>query len=300
MLLAGRIALVTGAAQGNGATIAAGLAAAGARVVTTDINGPGAERTAASIRQTGAEAWAFALDVTDAGACAALALEVERLARQVSILVNNAGVCPRHTIDSPELRQAWDLALDVNLHGTLNITLAFLPALRATKGAIINIASIAAFVSTATSLGYSTSKAAVRMLTQSLAQELAKDGVRVNAIAPGTFATPMTEATRLDPERSERFLARIPMGRYGEPEEMVGPVVFLASSMSSYMTGSTVGGRRISGGLNGVRLHDCAYGTAYSEGRFSDGTIPPALARCARPAGGQTPRPAPLSAKSRC
>lgn len=240
MLLPGRIALVTGAAQGNGAAIATGLAAEGARVVATDIDAAGAERTAAAIRETGGEAWAFRLDVTDPEACAAVAAETGRVAGQVSILVNNAGVCPRHTIDSPELHRAWNLALDVNLHGTLNVTLAFLPALRATKGTIINIASIASFVSTATSVGYSTSKAAVRMLTQNLAQELAKDGVRVNAIAPGTFATAMTEATRHDPERSERFLARIPMGRFGEPAEMVGPVVFLASAMSSYMTGATL------------------------------------------------------------
>jgi NAD(P)-dependent dehydrogenase (short-subunit alcohol dehydrogenase family) len=240
MLLAERIALVTGAAQGNGAAIAAGLAAAGARVVATDIDVTGAERTAAFIRQAGGEAWAFALDVTYRGACAAVAAEVGRAAGQVSVLVNNAGVCPRHTIDGPDLHRAWNLALDVNLHGTLNVTLAFLPALRATKGTIINIGSIPSFVSTATSIGYSTSEAAVRMLTQILAQELAKDEVRVNAIAPGTFATAMTEATRLDSEWSERFLARIPMGRYGEPEETVGPVVFLASAMSSYMTGSTV------------------------------------------------------------
>jgi NAD(P)-dependent dehydrogenase (short-subunit alcohol dehydrogenase family) len=240
MLLSGRIALVTGAGQGNGAAIAAGLAAEGARVVATDLDAAGAERTAAAIRQTGGEAWAFGLDVTDPDACAAVAAEVAGAVGQVSILVNNAGVCPRHTIDSPDLHRAWNLALDVNLHGTLNVTLAFLPALRATKGTIINIASIASFVSTATSVGYSTFKAAVRMLTQNLAQELAKDGVRVNAIAPGTFATAMTEATRHDPERSERFLARIPIGRFGEPAEMVGPVVFLASAMSSYMTGSTV------------------------------------------------------------
>jgi len=240
MLLAGRVALVTGAAQGNGAAISAGLAAAGARVVAADIDAAGAERTASSIRQTGGKAWAFPLDVTDPAACAAVAAESGRVAGQVSVLVNNAGVCPRHTIDSPELHRAWNLALDVNLHGTLNVTLAFLQALRATKGTIINIASIASFASTATSIGYSTSKAAVRMLTQNLAQELAKDGVRVNAIAPGTFATSMTEATRNDPERSERFLARIPMGRFGDPQEMVGPVLFLASAMSSYVTGATL------------------------------------------------------------
>src|SRR3712207_2363961 len=223
MLLSGRIALVTGAAQGNGAAIAAGRAAEGARVVATDLDAAGAERTAASIRQTGGEAWAFGLDVTDPGTCAAVAAEVGRAAGQVSVLVNNAGVCPRHTIDCPDLHRAWNLALDVNLHGTLNVTLAFLPALRATTGTIINIASIASFVSTATSVGYSTSKAAVRMRTQNRARGRARDGVRGNARAPGSSPTAMTEATRHDPERSERFLDRIPMGRFGEPAEMVGP-----------------------------------------------------------------------------
>jgi NAD(P)-dependent dehydrogenase (short-subunit alcohol dehydrogenase family) len=240
MLLERRIGLVTGAGQGNGAAIAKGLAQHGARVVVTDINTENADQTADDIRRGGGQAWAFALDVTDATACAELATTVEQEVGNVSILVNNAGIAPRHTIDDPQARRLWNAALDVNLHGTLNVTLAFLRALRATKGAIINIASIASFVSTATSIGYTASKAAVKMLTQTLAQELAKDGVRVNAIAPGVFATAMTEATRFDTERSAKFLPRIPVGRYGEPEELVGPVVFLASSMSSYVIGATL------------------------------------------------------------
>lgn len=240
MPLSGRLALVTGAGQGNGAAIAGGIARHGARVVVTDLAADTAERTASDIRRAGGEAWAYRLDVADAGACHALAADLARAVGEVSLLVNNAGVCPRHTLDSPELQRFWEAAMDVNLKGTLNVSVALLPALRATKGAIVNIASIAAFVSTATSVSYPTSKAGVRMLTQAMAHELAKDGVRVNAIAPGTFATAMTEATRLDPERSERFLARIPMGRYGEPDELVGPVVFLGSAMSSYVTGTTV------------------------------------------------------------
>ena len=238
--LEGRLALVTGAGQGNGAAIAKGLAANGARVIATDLALAAAESTAAAIRSAGGEAHAYWLDVTDADACRDLARMLAAEVGDVSLLINNAGICPRHGIDSPDLETLWAAAMDVNLKGTLNVSIAFLPALRATKGAIVNIASIAAFVSTATSVSYPTSKAAVRMLTQTMAHELAKDGVRVNAIAPGTFATPMTEATRLDPERSQRFLARIPMGRYGEPEELVGPVVFLGSAMSSYVTGTTV------------------------------------------------------------
>jgi NAD(P)-dependent dehydrogenase (short-subunit alcohol dehydrogenase family) len=235
-----RLAFVTGAGQGNGAAIAQGLARHGARVVVTDVNAETTDVTAAAIRASGGEAWAFQLDVSDAAACAALAARIGREIGRVSILINNAGICPRHTIDDPNLRKAWDSVTSVNLDGTLNTTLAFLDQLRATKGAVVNTASIAAFVSTATSVGYSASKAAVRLLTQNLAQELAKDGVRVNAIAPGPFVTAMTAPTRENPERSASFLSRIPLGRFGEPDELVGPVLFLVSDMSSYITGTTL------------------------------------------------------------
>lgn len=239
-MLDGKIALVTGAGQGNGAAIARGLVAHGASVVLTDINEATVRAVAEAIREGGGTCWAFPLDVTDAASCRKLATVVEEECGPVSILVNNAGICPRNTIDSPDVHEAWDAAMSVNVNGTLNVTLAFVPALRRSKGVIINMASIASFVSTATSIAYSTSKAAIKMLTQNLAQELAKDGVRVNAIAPGSFVTAMTEATRTDPARREKFLSRIPMNRFGEPEELVGPVVFLASEMSSYVTGSTL------------------------------------------------------------
>lgn len=240
MLLEGQTALVTGAAQGNGAAIAVGLAKHGASLVCSDLDTAAAERTAEVIRTHGGMATAHALDVTDKDAAERLAAELSSNGRAVSIVVNNAGICPRHPIDSPDLYRSWNAAIDVNLTGALHVVMAFLPALRATKGAVVNIASIASFVSTATSVSYPVSKAGLRALTQSLAHELALDGIRVNAIAPGPFATAMTEATRFNVGRSERFLARIPMGRYGEPEELVGPVVFLASAMSSYVTGTTL------------------------------------------------------------
>lgn len=240
MLLKGKLALVTGAGQGNGRAIALGLAEHGADLIVTDISEDTAAATAEELRKAGAKAWHFRQDVGDVQQCEDLAARVVSEIGHISILVNNAGVCPRNTIDSPDVRESWDLAMRVNLDGTLNVTIAFLESLRATKGAVINMASIAAFVSTATSMAYSTSKAAIRMLTQNMAQELAKDGVRVNAIAPGSLVTQMTEATRQDPERRERFLSRIPMGRFGQPEELVGPVVFLSSSMSSYVTGTTL------------------------------------------------------------
>jgi len=240
MILAGNTAIVTGAGQGNGAAIARGLAAAGAGVVSTDINADAAAATATAIRDAGGNAWSYPLDVTDEHDCSRIAARVAEEIGAVSIVVNNAGICPRHSIDDPQLRAMWNASIDVNLTGTLNVSLAFLPQLRSTRGTIVNIASIASFLSTSTSIGYTASKAGVRMLTLNLAQELAKDGIRVNAIAPGAMATPMTEATRNNPERLKSFLTRIPLGRMGEPEELVGPVLFLSSPMSSYVTGTVL------------------------------------------------------------
>ena len=239
-ILEGRTAIVTGGGQGNGAAIAKGLARHGASVIVTDINGATAAAVAEDIRRAGGVAESHILDVSDADACAALAEQTQKTLGDCSIVINNAGICPRHTIDDPNLRKAWSDVMDINVTGTLNVSVAYIPQLRRTRGAIINTASIAAFVSTATSVGYSASKAAVRLLTQNLAQELAKDGVRVNALAPGPFVTAMTAPTRENPERSASFLNRIPLGRYGEPDELVGPVIFLASPMSSYITGATL------------------------------------------------------------
>jgi NAD(P)-dependent dehydrogenase (short-subunit alcohol dehydrogenase family) len=134
----------------------------------------------------------------------------------------------------------WKQTLDVNLNGTFNVTHAWLAAIKQSKGSIINIASIAAYAGQGASLGYSPSKGAIKMFTQSLAQDLAPLGVRVNALAPGVIETPMTAATRENPGRLQSFMARIPMGRLGQPEDLVGPVIFLASDMSRYVTGITL------------------------------------------------------------
>ena len=130
--------------------------------------------------------------------------------------------------------------LDVNLTGVFNVTHAFLPALRKTRGAIVNLGSIASFVGVGDTLGYAPSKGGVKLLTQALARDLARDGIRVNAIAPGVIETAMTEVTRNDPARLAGFVGRTPLGRVGQPEELVGPVVFLVSEMASYVSGVTL------------------------------------------------------------
>ncbi len=239
-LLAGKLALVTGAASGIGQAIAIGFAAAGARVIVTDTTVERCDETVKQIRLAGGEAWCFALDVTDAEASYALAENVQRDIGDVDTLVNNAGVIIREGIDSPKAQENIRRVMDVNLFGTFNVIHAWLPALRKTCGNIINIASGAAFIGQAGSLGYSASKGAVKMLTQSMAIDLGIDGIRVNALAPGVIETPMTDATRSNPERLARFMVRIPSGRLGQPQELAGPAVFLASELASYVNGVTL------------------------------------------------------------
>jgi NAD(P)-dependent dehydrogenase (short-subunit alcohol dehydrogenase family) len=238
--LEGRLALITGAGQGNGRALALGLAQAGARVIATDMKESTVEETAQLIRSEGGEAWPFVLDVTALAACEALAKRVEKEIGMVDLLINNAGIIIRENMSSADAAGNWRRTIDVNLNGTFNVTLAWLAAIKATKGSIINIASIAAYAGQGASLGYSPSKGAIKMFTQSLAQELAPCGVRVNALAPGVIETPMTEATRQSPARLEAFMTRIPLGRVGQTEDLVGPVIFLASEMSRYVTGITL------------------------------------------------------------
>lgn len=239
-LLKGRLALITGAGQGNGRTLALGLIHAGARVIATDINVSNVEETAKLATAEGGKAWSFPLDVTDEGDCIALAKKIAHEIGDVDLLINNAGIIIREGMSSPNAPANWRKTLDVNVHGTFNVTHAFLPSIKKAKGSIINIASIAAYAGQGASLGYSPSKGAIKMFTQSLAQEVASSGVRVNALAPGVIDTPMTAPTRSDPARLQTFMTRIPLGRLGQPEDLVGPVVFLASDMARYITGTTL------------------------------------------------------------
>ena len=236
-LLTESLFLVTGAGQGNGRAIAAGVAATGGKVIVTDVRQDTAQSAAEEIRSRGGKAWAYQLDVTDAAACAKLAAKVGAEVGNVNVVVNNAGVIIRETIDSPKALENWRKVMDVNVNGIFNVVHAWLPALRQTRGNIINVASIAAFVGIGSTLGYSPSKGAVKMFTQALARDLAADGIRVNAIAPGVIATPMTASTREDSSRLAGFMTRTPLGRVGQPEELIGPVIFLASSMATYVNG---------------------------------------------------------------
>jgi NAD(P)-dependent dehydrogenase (short-subunit alcohol dehydrogenase family) len=244
-LLANHNAVVTGAGSGIGRAIALGYAREGARVVVLDINKDAAAETAQQILNAGGKAESFALDVTRRDDCVAMARQVADRVGAVSILVNNAGIVGRNGMTGADeaVINDWENIISVNLTGVFNVTHAFLPALRANKGRIVNIGSIQSFLHlrTPSSPAYTASKHGVLGFTKALAAELGKDGVRVNAIGPGFIETAINEKVRAgNPELVKTFLAHTPLGRTGKPEDIVGPAIFLASDLAGFVTGSIV------------------------------------------------------------
>ena len=246
-LLTGEVAVVTGAGRGNGAAIARGLVQAGARVFLADIDGDAARASAAAIDPGGETTRGIEWDITDPAAARTAVETIHRDGLRVSILVNNAGIEAGGLAGSAGFAESWRRVMDVNLDGTMRAVDALLPDLRAGGGSIVNVVSIQSFIAyQAGTSAYATSKAALAQLTRSLAVDLAADGIRVNAIAPGFIETAMTAGTRSDPARLEAFRARTPLKRMGQPMELAGPVVFLASRLSSYVTGAVL---PVDGGL---------------------------------------------------
>jgi len=244
-LLKDHIAVVTGAGSGIGRAIASGYAREGAQVALLDINEKSVAEAAQAIRDSGGQAGAFALDVTRREDCIAVAKRIAEQVGRVSILVNNAGINRRNafTAEASAVLKDWQDIMAINLNGTFNVTHAFLEPLLAAKGRIVNIGSIQSFVHVRTpnSPAYTTSKHAVLGFTRALAAELGKDGVRVNAIGPGLIETPLNAQVRANnPELIKIFLDHTPLGRAGKPEDIVGPAIFLASDLSTYVTGSII------------------------------------------------------------
>ena len=236
--LDGQVALVTGAGRGIGAAVASGLARAGASVIVSDLVGEAAETTAAGLRGESLAAWGETLDVSDRAAIEAFARHVASRYGNVSILVNNAGVGGTARLGEAESAATWDRNIAVHLTGAFDVTTAFLPALKATRGTIINVASVAAFTSGFAHVGYTAAKGGIRALTQAMCRELAPFGIRVNAVAPGYIDTAM--GGKGDSTTDDWVRWHCPMGRFGEPHEVAGPVVFLASPAASFVSGVTL------------------------------------------------------------
>jgi len=247
IILDSRPIVVTGGGSGIGQGIAVGLAECGATIVAVDINLEHAQETADRIVAKGGKAIALQLDVSDLDQCREVAAQSLAQVGPAYGLVNSAGVRGLGTIDDPGVAKAWADCMNVNATGSFYTSLAWLDQLRETRGSIINIASISGMVTTRTFPGYNASKAAAIGLTKSMADKLAKDGVRVNAILPGAINTPMTVNLRSNPANIEYFLGRTPLKRFGEPEDFIGPAAFLlAGDLSAYVTGATLA---VDGGL---------------------------------------------------
>jgi NAD(P)-dependent dehydrogenase (short-subunit alcohol dehydrogenase family) len=215
-----------------------GLAAAGAHVACCDVQEALLDAVVAEAREAGGTAVAIPLDVADGARCREAAAEVEEALGPTAILVNNAGIIRRTPPDAKTFSEDWAQVMAVNATGVMQVTRAFLIQLRATKGRIVNLASIMSVAAGPNISAYAASKGAVMQITKALAHDLAPDGIRVNALAPGVIETPMTEVTRQNPDAIGRFMLHTPLGRPGRPEELVGPVLFLASAASSYVTGA--------------------------------------------------------------
>lgn len=236
-LLKADVAVVTGAAQGNGAAIARGLARAGARVAAVDREADRLQTTVEAIRAEGGAISGHVLDITDLAAGERFASEVEQEHGPVSVLVNNAGIVRRVLVEEEGFLASVKDQFAINTLASAQMVKLLIGQLKRTQGRIIHIGSIASFRATTGGVGYGASKGAVRLMIAAMAEELAQFGIRVNGVAPGIIITPMTEPTRSNPDVAGRFLEHIPLKRFGEADELVGPVLFLASSLSSYVTG---------------------------------------------------------------
>ncbi len=239
--LDGKTALVTGGARGLGKTMATALAEAGANIALTGRSLESCEGAAKEIAQaTGRTVRAFAGDVTVAKDIERLHGEVTAACGDVDILINNAGTNIRGTLD--QLSEAdWDSVIDTNLKGPFLCTKAFAPGMiKKGWGRVINLASIMSVVSLPGRTPYASSKAGVLGLTRTWALEWAAKGVTCNAICPGPFATDMNRQLLNDPTAYQQFVANIPMGRWGELEELTGAIVFLASDAASFVTGASL------------------------------------------------------------
>ena len=242
MRLQGKVALVTGASSGIGRSTCLLFAQEGARVVLVDINDAGGQETLASIQQAGGEGIYVHADVSQAAGCEHMIQTAEAAYGRLDILFNNAGIS--HAADDDAINTSedvWDLTFRINVKGVFLGCKYGIPALRrAGGGSIVNTASFVAILGAATpQLAYTASKGAVLSMTRELATIHARENIRVNALCPGPLRTELLMKYLDTPEKKNRRLVHIPMGRFGEAEEIAKAALYLASDESSFVTGTS-------------------------------------------------------------
>lgn len=244
MLLKDKVALVTGASQGIGKVTSLALAKQGADIVVNYIiDHDGANALVEEIKKLGRDAIAIEADVTKADQLESMAEKVKEKFGKVSILVNNAGITKDRTVKKMT-QEEWQTVIDINLTGTFNSTKAVLPLIEE-GGSIVSISSIVGICGNFGQANYSATKAGVIAFTKTLAKELGKKNIRVNAVAPGFIVSPMTE--KLPFVRKKFIESVIPLKEFGHAENVADAVVFLSSDMASYVTSHVL---RVDGGLN--------------------------------------------------
>jgi NAD(P)-dependent dehydrogenase (short-subunit alcohol dehydrogenase family) len=238
-----KVALITGGASGMGKVASHLFAREGAKVVLTDVADEAGEAVAAAIRDVGAQAAYVHADVSRASDAEAMVRFAVDTFGGLTILYNNAGVFPERDGSVTETaEEVWDLTIGINLKGVYLGCRYGIPAMiESGGGAIVNVASFVALMGAATpQIAYTASKGGVLSMTREIAVEFARQGVRANALCPGPIETPLLQELLADPARRQRRLVHIPMGRFGQAEEIAKAALFLASEESSYMTGAAL------------------------------------------------------------
>lgn len=237
--LQNRVALITGAAQGIGRAIALGVAREGASVVIADLNGQKSQEVKSAVEQLGQKALAVQTDVSREESVNTAVAEALARFGTIDILVNDAGIYPTSSVEEMS-EEEWDRVIGTNLIGTFLCSKAVVPRfLEQRKGRIINMTSGRAFQGATNGAHYAASKAGIISFTKSLALELAPSNITVNAICPGVTDTAQPRGHSTDEELYAQG-ARIPLGRIGQPEDLVGPALFLASDAAAFITGQTL------------------------------------------------------------
>lgn len=247
--LSGKTALVTGSSRGLGFVIARGLGRAGAEIILNGTDEDRLNEAVARVEREGIKAYACPFDVTNKDQIAESLTKVRQKARAIDILVNNAGIQRREVLEAFEEKE-WREVIDTNLTGVFLTTQGVIrDMIERRSGKIINICSLASEICRPTTGAYSAAKGGVKMLTKAMAVEWAKYNIQVNGIGPGYFITEMTRTLMEDPEFDRWIRARTPANRWGEPEELVGCSVFLASEASGFVNGQII---YVDGGLTSL------------------------------------------------